>query len=1010
MMRLTTLFKAIRGGLLKKELAACMLILFTVMTASAQEVAVTGTISSTEDGMALPMATVLIKGTSNSVSTDLDGNFSIRANANDVLVFSYIGFTSQEVKVGNQTVINVKLATAATQLDDVVVIGYGTAKKSDLTGSVGVVKVEDAKKTITYDVAKQLQGQVAGVTVQSSGEPGGFVNIKIRGITSFNNNNPLFVIDGMIVDAPNDFAPGEIESMQVLKDASSAAIYGVRGANGVVIITTKKGKAGKTSVNYKAYTAFQEVARKIPVTNREQYQQIANASFANVGMALLPGNDPSSPNYINNVDTNWQDAAYRTGRVENHSLSFSGGSETMNYSLNVDYFKNTSYLKVPQAFERYATTLNIGGQKGKFKYGAKLGYTDSGKDNFTSYNGESTITTLLQGIPTMPVYDANRLGGYGGTDNLSQRAIILNVIGWNNLVNSDSNRNRFIGNVWGELEIVKGLKFTTRVTADQMNLKNRMFVPQSDLGWYYVTVKAESALNINQTNNTRTIVDNLLNYDINFGKHHFDAMAGSVMEDWRDQYMWSRGVGYDYNEISQIQFADAISGGENFQRETRKSLLGRINYSYNDTYYITGNFRQDRSSKFAPKNSTGNYYSVSGAYKISNDLKLPEWWDTLKLRGGYGLLGNNTIANYDYSAVVNPFASYTFNNGLAPGTTVIDLKDPNIKWEETSTTNVALEFAMFKNKLQFTTEYFVRTSDDIIVGQPLPFSTGAFPANIRTNVGSIRNQGFEFTVSYSNHDHDFQWDVNANLGTLKNKVLKIANDGLPIYGAASITEVGHSAGDLFAYVAEGIFQNTDDIANHATQLGAEPGDVKFKDVNGDGQITSDDRTHLGTSIPKYSYGFNFNASYKNFDFSMFWQGHGGNKVFNGTYAALMQGGILNSHKDELNYWTPENTNTNVPRPTFNDVNQNNRESTRFIQKGDYLRLQNLQVGYNVPMEKNKFVERVRLYVQGSNLLTITPYKGVDPDFNGNDGLISRGFDNGSFPNPRTFAFGIEASF
>ena len=1011
MMALTTLLKDAARGLIKSRLAGFMLLLFSVLSASAQ-VNVSGTVTSSEDGLGLPMASVTVKGTSNSVSTDLDGKFLIKANANDVLVFTYVGFASQEIAVGNKTVIDVKLSTSATQLDDVVVIGYGTAKKSDLTGSVGVVKVEDAKKTVTYDVAKQLQGQVAGVTVQSSGEPGGFVNIKIRGISSFNNNNPLFVIDGMITDSPFDFAPGEIESMQVLKDASSAAIYGVRGANGVVIITTKKGKAGKTSVSYKAYTGFQNVSKRIPVTNRVQYQQISTASLVNAGEPLIPGNDPSSPYYINNVDTNWQDAAYRTGRVENQSLTFTGGAESMNYSVNVDYFKNTSYLKVPQAYERYATTVNVGGQKGKFKYGVKLGYTDSGKDNFTSYNGESTITTLLQGIPTMPVYDPNRLGGYGGTDNGTQRAIILNVIGWNNLVNSDSNRNRFIGNVWGELEIVKGLKYTTRITADQMNLKNRIYVPQSDLGWYYVTTKAEAQLDVNQTKNTRTIVDNLINYDINFGKHHVDAMAGMVMEDWRDEFMWSRGKGYDYNEIAQIQYADDISGGENFSRETRKSLLGRINYSYNDTYFLTGNFRQDKSSKFAPKNDTGNYYSVSGAYKISNDVKLPDWWDSFKVRGGYGLLGNNTIGNYDYSAVVNPFASYTFNNPLsplAPGTTVVDLKDPNIKWEDTTTINAALEFAMFKNKLQFSAEYFVRTSDDILAGQPIPYSTGAFPTTIRTNVGKMRNQGFEFTVSYANHDHDIKWDVNANLGTLKNKVLKISNDGLPLYGNASITEVGYSAGDLFAYVAEGIFQNAEEIANHATQLGAQPGDVKFKDVNGDGQISSADRTHLGTSIPKYNYGFNFNASYKNFDFSMFWQGQGGNKVFNGMYAALMQGNILNHHRDELNYWTPDNTNTNVPRPTFTDINQNNRESTRFIQKGDYLRLQNLQLGYNVPMENNKFIEKVRLFAQGSNLLTITPYKGMDPDFM-NDGFLSRGFDGGSFPNPRTFSFGIEATF
>lgn len=1010
MMRLTTLLKDIGCRFLKKELAACMLILFTVLTASAQSGTVTGTISSAEDNMALPMATVLIKGTSKSATTDLDGKFSIEASANDVLVFSYIGFITQEITVGKQTVIDVKLGTSSTQLDDVVVIGYGTAKKSDLTGSVGIVNVEDAKKTVTYDVAKQLQGQVAGVTVQSSGEPGGFVNIKIRGISSFNNNNPLFVIDGMITDSPYDFPPGEIESIQVLKDASSAAIYGVRGANGVVIITTKKGKVGKVNVTYRSYTGFQNVANTIPVTNREQYQQITNAAFVNDGMAPLPGNDPNSSYYINNVDTNWQKSAYRTGKVQNQSLTFSGGSESLSYNFNMDYFKNTSYLKTPQAYERYATTLNLTGHKGKFKYGAKLAYTDSGKENFNSYNGESAIMPLLQAIPTMPVYDPNRLGGYGGADNLTQRAITLNVIGWNNLLTNTSNRNRFIGNVWGELEIFKGLKYTMRLTADQTNLKNRMYVPESDLGWYYITTRDEAALNINTTHNTRTIVDNLINYDIALGKHKISAMGGFIMEDWRDEYLWSRGVGYDYDEIAMIQYADAISGGEYMQRETRRSLLGRIDYNFNETYFLTGNFRQDKSSKFAPKNNTGNYYSFSGAYKISNDLKLPEWWDTLKIRSGYGLLGNNTIANYGYSSTVNAFAGYNFNNQLAPGTIVVDIKDPNIKWEDTTTFNTALEFAFFKNRLQFTAEYFVRTSDDLLANQPLPYSTGAYPASITTNVGKIRNSGYEFTVSYSNQDHEFKWGINANIGTLKNEVLKISNDGLPIYGTNSITEVGHSAGELYGYVAEGIFQDATDVANHATQPGAMPGDVKFKDVNGDGQITDDDRKHLGVTIPKYTFGFNFNASYKNFDLAMFWQGQGGNWVYNGVYNGLMIGGLLNHHTDELNYWTPDNTNTNVPRPTFSDVNANSRVSTRFIQKGDYARLQNLQLGYNVPLNKNKFIEKVRVYAQGSNLLKITPYKGLDPDFTGNDGLFSRGYDPGSFPNPRTYTFGIEATF
>jgi TonB-linked SusC/RagA family outer membrane protein len=980
-------------------------------TVQAQGVTISGKITSEGDNMTLPGASVTVKGTANSVAADFDGAYTITANKNDVLVFSFIGYTSQEVLVGDQKTVNVTLASEATVLDDVVVIGYGTQKKSDLTGSISVVNVKEAKNTVTYDVAKMLQGQAPGVTVQSSGEPGGFVNIKIRGVTSFANNNPLFVIDGIIVDNPQDFAPGDIESIQVLKDASSAAIYGVRGANGVVIITTKKGKAGKLSVNFKSLVGIQNVPKKIPVTNREQYQKITNAAYVNSGQAILPGNDPSSEYFINNVDTDWQDEAYRTGIIQNTSFTIAGGGDVISYNMNVDYFDNTSYVKTPQDYQRYSTNLNLTGQKGKFKFGSKLAYTQSGKENFNQYlAGTSSVINLLQAIPTMPVYDENRLGGYGGADNLTQRAITLNVIGFNNLITNSSDRNRFVGNIWGEYEIIKGLRYTLRASADRTDIGNRYFVPPSDLGWYYITTDDEASLDVNNANATRTVLDNLVNYDAEFGKHKIEALAGWVQE--RNDYYnhWSRGVGYHTGEISQIEYADDISAGEYNNTETRVSYLSRLNYTFDDRYLFTANFRQDKSSRFGEKNNTANYFSVSAAWKIQNDIKLPEWWNTAKLRGGYGQLGNNTIDLYRNASVVNPFAGYPFGNTLAPGTTVIDVVDPDIKWEDTETFNVAIETAMFDNKLQFTAEYYEKTSDGLLLNLPLPYSTGAFPAYIQTNAAKVRNTGFEFTLGYNNDDHDFKYSISANLGTLKNKVLSTGDDDLPIPGTNSMTEVGHSIGELYAYQTEGIFQNQSEIDNHAVQPGAKPGDIKFKDVDGDGQITDDDRTYQGTAIPKYGYGFNFSSTYKNWDFSFFFQGSGGNMVYNGTYNSLMIGGLLNHHTDMLNYWTPENTDTNIPAPDVLETNQNARASNRFIQKGDYLRLQNIQIGYNVPMGEIKFVDKLRFYVSGQNVFTVTGYKGYDPDFNSNDGLLSRGFDYGSFPNPRTFLFGVDVTF
>ncbi|MDI1305263.1 TonB-dependent receptor [Flavobacterium sp. AED] len=998
----------------KEWLLAIIVMLFSSYTLSAQQdKTIKGIVTSTKDAMPLPGVNVLIKGTNKVVVTGFDGEYSIKADSNDILVFSYIGFANQEVTVGNKSQLNIVMNDDLNKLNEVVVVGYGTQKKSDLTGSVSVVNMDNAKKTVSYDVAKMLQGQVAGVTMQSSGEPGGFVNIKIRGISSFSNNNPLFVVDGMIVDSPYDFATGEIESMQVLKDASSAAIYGVRGANGVIIITTKKGKSGKFDIKYKSLVGFQNVAKKWSLTDRVGYQNITSAAEINAGLSVAPGNDPTSPSYINNVDTNWQKAAFQTGIIENHSLTFSGGAESLGYNMNVDYFKNSSYLNSPQDYKRLSTTLNLTGKKGKFKYGSKIGFTQSGKENFNEYNaGESPVSDLLGAIPTMPVYDVNRLGGYGGTTNLTQRAISMNVIGYNNLITNNAKRNRFIGDIWGELEIVKGLKYKIDASFDRLDWQNRKFVPPSDLGWYYITTNDEASLDVSTGSQSRTFLNNLLTYEKAIGKHKFDVLAGWVQERNDNYNHWSRGVGYKPGEISHLEYADATSAGEYENTVTGVSYLSRINYGYDDRYLLQANFRQDKTSLFSQKYNKGNFYSFSGAWKISNEkfLHLPEWVSNIKLRGGYGILGNNTIPTYFFASTINSFAGYDFNNQLAPGTTVVSALDPNVHWEETKTTNVALELGLFNNDLQFTAEYYVKKSTDLLIGVPLPFSTGAFPASVTTNAGAVRNNGLEFSATYNNNHHDFKYSISANLGTLKNKVLQIGLDGNPIYGAASKTEVGRSIGEIYAYETNGIFQNAADIASSPTQTNAGIGDVKFKDINGDGKISDLDRTFQGITIPKYSYGINFSSSYKNWDFSMFWQGSGGNKVFDGMYRNLMAGQYGNHSTDELNYWTPTNTNTNVPRPIIGDPNANTRDSNRFIEKGDYIKLQTMEIGYEIPVPTASFIQKAKVFVNGQNLLIISKYRGYDPDFNSNDGLFSRGYDGGSFPNPRTVSLGLEVNF
>ncbi|SFU60564.1 TonB-linked outer membrane protein, SusC/RagA family [Pustulibacterium marinum] len=995
----------------------------TLFAANAQTLEYSGTITSSEDGSPLPGASVMVKGTSIGTSTDFDGNYTISAEKGAILVYSYVGFQNTEITAGDQTTLNVALKIDATALDDVVVIGYGTQRKSDLTGAVAVVDADEAKKTVTYDVAKMLQGQAPGVTVQSSGEPGGFVSINIRGLTSFTNNNPLFVVDGVIVDDPFDFAPGEIESMQVLKDASSAAIYGVRGANGVVIITTKKGKAGELRVRYKSLVGFESVPKKLSLTNRSQYQEVVRTAEQNAidrgySIAIATGNYPESADYINDVDTDWQDEFYETGIQQNHSLTLSGGAEAMTYSLNLDYFKDSGYFVTPQMYERLSTNLNLTGSKGKFKYGAKLAYTKSDKEIFNEYlAGTSSVADLLGAIPTMPVYDDNWLGGYGGSYQATQRAITLNVIGFNNLIENNTRRNRFLGNIWGEYEILKGLSYRLSVSGDQLSYFDKYFNPPSELGWYYINTPEEALLNLNSGYETQTLVNNLLTYKTTFKeKHNLDVLAGWIQQKNYRKNNFSNGTGFDYGEISHIEYADDFAASEFEETVTTSSLLSRVNYSYDDRYFLTANFRQDKSSLFAEQNNTGSYFSFSGAWKIHNDFTLPEWWNVFKVRGGYGQLGNNTVGSYAYSPTVNPFASYLFFNTstgqteLANGTTVVTLLDPDIKWEDTETTNIAAEFEFFNNKLKLTTEYFQKKSTDLLAQVPLPYSTGSVPASITTNAAAVKNDGVEFILSYSDaSSEDFSYNITANAATVNNEVLSIGADNTPIYGAASKTEVGRSVGELFGYQMEGIFQDANDVASSPFQQNASPGDVKFRDVNGDGQITDDDRVFLGRSIPKITYGFNFSSQYKNWDFSFFWQGAAGHSAFNASYRNLMIGQYTNHHTDIMNYWTPDNTNTNIPAPVIGDPNANSRDSDRFVEDASYIRLQNIQLGYTIPMKETAALSNARVYVSGQNVVTLSGYKGYDPDFKG-AGIFSKGYDLGSFPNPRTFYLGVEVAF
>jgi TonB-dependent starch-binding outer membrane protein SusC len=974
---------------------------------------VTGKVSD-ETGAPIGGVTIIVKGKSVATTSLENGSYSIAAASGDVLVFSYIGYGVREVSVGASNVVDVTLLMQVNELEEVVAVGYGTQRKKDLTGAVSVVNVENAKKNATYDVARMLQGQVPGVSVHGSGEPGGFVQIKIRGISSLINNNPLFVVDGVPLTAPFDFSPDNIESIQVLKDASASAIYGSRGSTGVVIITTKKGKAGKMRVNYNGYYGVQSIARKWDLTDAEGYRKITNQAELNAGLLIAPGNDPNSPSFIGNVNTDWQEEAFQNGSIQDHNVSFSGGSEGINYNASLGLFDQTSTIAGPQAYRRYTFTLGLNGKRGRFSYGGKAFYTQSDKVNMiNNTNSKSvfggSVTSLVTAIPTMPVLDPNREGGYGGADNITQRAITLNVIGLNNLIKNESGRERFLGTSFFEFDIAKGLKYRLNLSYDRAQQTDFQFEPTYDLGWYYLN--NISYLYRRVGTSTTKLAENLLTYRKEVGNHTFDILGGYTYQKDEGEFLAGSGINlrkpyfYTFNAIADASDKTLTSGED---AAALISFLGRVNYNYDNRYLVTLNFRRDGSSRFAEQNRWGNFPAVSAAWNLHNEkfFNLPSAISMFKIRAGYGEVGNQNIGNYLYQSFINTNAGYVFNNALAPGSTVVELVDPNIKWETKVTSNVAAEMGFMNNRLTVTAEYFYNKNNDLLAGVPISLAIGSFPWNVTTNAASIENSGFEWQVGYKGEKNDFRYDISVVGNTLKNKLTSLGLNDVPIFGNASKSEPGRSVGDIYGHKVAGIFQTQDEVNSWATQPNARPGDIKFMDLNGDKIISDEDREYLGQSIPTLYYGANLNFGYKQFDFSMFWQGSAGNKVYNGVYRDLMIGQYSNHHKDGLNFWTPNNTNTNIPRSVIGDPNANARASDRFVEDGSYIRLQNAQIGYTLKPGTVKWIENARIYISGQNVVTITKYSGLDADFI-SDGLFSRGFDLGSFPNPRTIIFGIQ---
>lgn len=1015
--------------LIMKEWVMMLFLLFVSMaSAFAQGLAIKGKVTDVS-GAGLPGATVMVKGTTVAASTDVEGNYTLTApSGTGVLVVSYIGYVSKEVAINNQTTINVAMVSDAKALDEIVVVGYGTQRKSDITGSVAVVDAEEMKKVSTNDVGNMLQGRVAGVNVSTDGQPGAAPQIRIRGIGTFGNAEPLYVIDGVLITgSPRDFNPNDIESMQVLKDASASAIYGSRAANGVIIITTKKGRKNTPlTVGYSGYYGIDQVWQRMPVTNSANYQTLNNEARLNAGRALAPANDPNNPKYISDIDTDWQEEGLKNGSRQNHNVTLSGGGENSTYNISLDYFDNNgTYKGNGPNYERYTARVNTTTERGRFKFGQSFFYAKSKENGLVTADGvlaggrPPLINDLVFAIPTMSVFDPANEGGFGGTLQDREDAISLNGIGYNSLIQNTTDVDRIFANGYGEVELIKGLKYKLNLGYDVVIARDFTFIPEFNLGYFFINSRAR--LDDNSRKYENFLIENTLSYDRVFGKHSISAVIGQTYQ--KEDYLFRGGhaEGFTKPYYPFLANGSATTSSSAQEVSTIASLLGRVNYSYADKYLITASMRRDGSSRFSPANKFGYFPSLALGWRLSNEsfFTLPKEIITdVKIRGSWGTLGNNNIGNYQFYPLINPNVVYTFNDGQRViGATQTSVVSQTLKWEEKSITNIGFDAVFLNGLFDFSAEYYNSKSKDLLVSIPIPASVGSINANPLVNAGTMKNSGVEITTTYHKTAGEFKFDISANFSTVKNKVLDLGGDVQSRQGAASITELGGEIGRHYGWIAEGIFQSQEEIDNHAYQeIGTAVGDIKFKDISGpdgtpDGIIDAYDRTYLGSAIPKFNFGLNFNASYKNFDLTIFASGRAKYLITSRLYRDLMHtGGDANYHEDMLDRWTSVNTDTDIPRLIWTDPNQNGRDSNRpgWLQSGSFLRINTVSLGYNLKEGVIKGLTNARVYVTAQNLYTFQKYKGFNPDFT--SGVWEPGYDNGSYPRPRSFMVGVQLGF
>jgi len=1015
----------------------------------------------------LPGATIQQKGTSNGVITDIDGNFSISASSDATLTVSFIGFRSVEIPVGGRTALgNITLISEIKELDQLVVIGYGSQRKVDLTGSVAVVNTEEMKKVSNSNISTMLEGKVAGVQITSDGQPGADPTVRIRGIGSFGSTAPLYVIDGVPMGTTiRDFSPNDIETLQVLKDASAAAIYGSRAANGVIIITTKQGKKNEAMrINYSGYYGMDQVQNGVyNVMDAYQYGDYVTMAYNNSGMDVPAGYNPASAKYIDpaQVNTNWFNEAFKTGIRQNHNINMSGGGTNNTYNIGLDFYSQRgTMVGAGPNFDRYTARVNNTMDVKFVKIKTNIVYSHSNQDNMALSNANEYVQGLygaqypvmasaLITPPTIKAYDPSTwvlddkisaaseysYDSYGyGTyyDEVHGDLRVTNVLLTNSLLKRNSTVDRivaaasatvdFIGMVGHKSKNHK-LDYNLNVSYSRTFAKDFTFVPAFIQSTTNYLSKSNENLSQGYRNYSDALVENTINYDGKFGLHHINAVVGQTFE--RELYHTLTGKGVNmpepyYLQVNNAEETDATS----YESEhVLASYIGRINYDFNEKYLISATARRDGSSRLSSNDRWDWFPSVSGGWRMEREEFFPiaeSMINLFKLRGSYGVLGNENIGEYQYMDVMSRGNyTYSFGNNKVTGSAISNYVNTAIRWEKKKTIDFGLDLGMFSNQLEFTFDWYKSTSEDLLYSVAVPTNAGATNGTVTMNAATMQNSGLEFLLAYHNHKNPVKFDISANLSTLNNKVIKLGVSGEPRTDGYSRTEVGREVGAFYGYVSEGLFQSQEQIDNrvnaegeHINQNGAQPGDVIYADLNLDGEITNEDQQFLGSGLAKIHYGLSASAEWKGFELSVSTYGAAGFKAVDFVDVTLHSSyGALNKSVDLLNAWTPNNTNTNVPRVAYKSSGSitNDMFSQRFIQNASYLKIANIEVGYNFPDRWfGNYLNGVRIFASAQNLATLSEYKGYNVDFSG--GTFTPGYNYASYPTPRTIMFGAHFSF